>query len=147
MHDLASDRFNVETGTRILVQVPQEAADRVLQAILSRDPLPWGDYDQVAFTSHPGTQQFRSLPEGVNAATDQAMTVECVELQVFTCARGRDLEPILKAIYDVHPYEEPVIQLIDAIRPRHIRGVDQDNPNRFWNRETPGWVPAPHRRK
>ncbi|UWQ91811.1 hypothetical protein QEZ52_19335 [Aliisedimentitalea scapharcae] len=147
MHDLKSERFTVETGTHILVQVPQEAADRVLQAILSRDILPWGDYDQVSFTTQPGQQQFRSLPKGVNAPTDHAIKVACVELQVFTCARGANLEPILRAIYDVHPYEEPVIQLIDATRTRHNRGMDEDNPNRFWNGDPQEWVPAPHRGK
>jgi len=145
MDKFTSDRFITETGTRLLVQVPQEAALRVLQAITAADPLTYGDYDQVAFTTSPGAQQFRSLSGGRNPETDAAVTVPCVELQVFTEATGQELEPILRAIYDAHPYEEPVIQLLPAERTRHIRGMDEGNSNRFWNRETPDWVPEEHR--
>ncbi len=54
MSELISDRFTVETGTRILVQVPAEAAPRVLTAITAEDSLGYGDYDQVAFTASAG---------------------------------------------------------------------------------------------
>ncbi|MBE1285114.1 MAG: hypothetical protein GJ676_17510 [Rhodobacteraceae bacterium] len=145
MLDLKSERFTTETGTRVLVQVPETEAQAVLQVILKHDPLAWGDYDQVAFFSPPGRQQFRSLPGGRNAPTDEAMSVSCVEIQVFSILRGTDLEAMIRAVYNVHPYEEPVIQLIPALRTRHIPGVDEDNPNRFWNREMPDWVPEPHR--
>jgi len=106
MDKFTSDRFITETGTRLLVQVPQEAALRVLQAITAADPLTYGDYDQVAFTTSTGEQQFRSLPGGRNPKTDAAVTVPCVELQVFTEATGQSLEPILRATYYAPPYEE-----------------------------------------
>ena len=150
MRDLVSERFSVEQGIRILVQVPESDADAVQQAILSVDPLVWGDYDRVSFTSALGIQQFRSLPGGVNAAMEHEAQVACVELQVFTPARGAELERILSAIYAAHPYEEPVIQLVEATRTRHVPGLDEGNPNRFWNRsdaEMPEWVPEAHRRK
>ncbi|MEP2718798.1 hypothetical protein [Pseudophaeobacter sp.] len=143
--DLTSDRFTVESGSRVLVQVPQPAASQVLQAILAVEPLQWGDYDQVAFTTKAGTQQFRVLPQARNAATDQAVTVACVELQVFVPRRGQALEPVLRAIYDAHPYEEPVIQILAAQRSCHRRGADEANPNRFWNQPPANWVPEWHR--
>ncbi|WP_297340318.1 hypothetical protein [Pseudophaeobacter sp.] len=139
------DRFTIEQGTRVLVQVPQEAAGRVLQAVLSQEPLHWGDYDQVAFTTRAGVQQFRTLPQARNRATDQAVAVACVELQIFVPKQGQALEPLLCAIYHAHPYEEPVIQLIAAARSLHRRGQDEANPNRFWNQETADWVPEAHR--
>ena len=150
MRDLVSQRFSIEQGTRILVQVPEVDADTVLQAILAIDPLVWGDYDRVSFTSASGVQQFRSLPGGVNAPMERETKVGCVELQIFTPARGADLERLLSAIYAAHPYEEPVIQLVEAARTRHVPGQDEGNPNRFWNRpdaEMPDWVPMAHRRK
>ncbi|WP_171179044.1 hypothetical protein [Ruegeria sp. HKCCD8929] len=142
---LTSDRFRTETGYRILVQVPEPDCDAVLQAILSYDPLPYGDYDRVAFATS-GTQQFRSLPGGANAAAETVVKVPCLELSVFTRADPEKLEQILRATYDAHPYEEPVIQIVPAFRTCHIRGVDEDNPNRFWNRKTADWVPGAHRR-
>ncbi|WP_122072148.1 hypothetical protein [Pseudophaeobacter sp. EL27] len=143
--NIASSRFSIEQGTRVLVQVPQEAAGRLLQAILAQEPLHWGDYDQVAYTSSAGVQQFRTLPQARNRATEQAVAVACVELQVFVPKRGQDLEPLLCAIYHAHPYEEPVIQLIPAARSLHRRGQDESNPNRFWNQEAADWVPEIHR--
>lgn len=147
MPELKSDRFSTETGQRLLVQVPEADAERVLEAILVADPLTWGDYDQVSFCTALGLQRFRSLPGGVNAPTEKAVAVSCVELQVFTTAQGAELERVVRAIYDVHPYEEPVIQIVDACRTRHIAGADEGNPNRFWNRPDAAWVLAPHRRK
>ncbi len=142
---LRSDRFTIEAGTRLLIQVPQQAAAGLLQAILSRETLRWGDYDQVAYITRPGVQQFRSLPGGRNLATDQAVEVACVELQIFVPKQGQALGPLLCAIYHAHPYEEPVIQLIAAARSLHRRGQDEANPNRFWNQETADWVPEAHR--
>ncbi|MGR3621995.1 hypothetical protein [Pseudophaeobacter sp.] len=142
---LTSPRFTVEVGTRVLLQVPQEAAKGVLQAILAVEPLTWGDYDQVAFTTQAGAQQFRSLPGGRNAATDRAVEVACVELQIFVPKQGQALEPLIRAIYHAHPYEEPVIQLLPGARTCHRRGQDEGNPNRFWNQETADWVPKAHR--
>ena len=55
----------------------------------------------------------------------------------------------VEAMISAHPYEEPVIQLVEATRTRHVPGQDEGNPNRFWNRsdtEMPEWVPAAHRR-
>lgn len=69
----------------------------------------------------------------------------CVELQIFVPKLGADLEPVIRAIYHAHPYEEPVIQLLPAARTRHRRGQDEDNPNRFWNQDAADWVPKAHR--
>lgn len=142
---LTSQRFSVEKGTRVLVQVPQEAAGRVLAAMVAVEPLIWGDYDQVAFTTQAGVQQFRSCPGGRNQATEDAVEVPCVELQVFVAKQGQSLEPLICAIYHAHPYEEPVIQLLAAHRCCHVQGMDEDNPNRFWNQPAQDWVPAAHR--
>ena len=142
---IRSDRFTIEQGTRVLVQVPQESAARVLQAILLQEPLHWGDYDQVSYTTSAGEQQFRSRPGGRNQATDQAVAVTCVELQIFVPKQGQELAPLLCAIYQAHPYEEPVIQLIAAARSLHRRGQDEANPNRFWNQKAADWVPEAHR--
>lgn len=141
---LTSGRFRTESGYRILVQVPEPDCDRVLHAILAETPLQYGDYDRVTF-AHSGKQQFRSRPGGVNAATDAAVSVDCTEMSVFVAGTAAMIERIVRAIYHAHPYEEPVIQIVPALRTLHIRGQDEDNPNRFWNRETADWVPEPHR--
>ena len=140
---LESDRFQTDRGLRIIVQVPAEEADRLRAAILATDALQWGDYDRVSFESLPGSQHFRSLGTGRNAATRDTVTVPCVELS-FYLDTDRAL-PVLEAIHDAHPYEEPVVFVQACVRTRHIRGRDEDNPNRFWNRPAGDWVPAEHR--
>ena len=145
MVELASLRFHLETGHRVLVQVPEPEADRVLNAILDVDPLPWGDYDRVSYVAGVGKQRFRALSNSRNVPTAETVMVPCVELQVFTCADASTLEALVRAIYDAHPYEEPVVQIVEAHRTRHIPGLDEDNPNRFWNREPASWVPEEHR--
>lgn len=142
---LSSDRFTAEAGYRVMVQVPAPEAAALRAAILAEDPLSWGDYDQVSHETG-GVQRFRSLPGGVNAATEAAVEVPCLELSFFLPEGAARLERVIRAIYRAHPYEEPVIQVVAALRTCHIRGLDQDNPNRFWNRADADWVPRAHRR-
>lgn len=138
-------RFTTEEGRLILVEVPEESAKSLIAAALEHDTLQYGDYDQVAMTSSIGTQQFRALGTGRHAATEEAVTVPCVALRFFTNRIDGALSAVIEALYSAHPYEEPVIYLLPVTRTLHIRGQDEDNPNRFWNRETPDWVPQPHR--
>ncbi|MFB9149826.1 hypothetical protein [Roseovarius ramblicola] len=145
MRDRGFGRYRVETGLRILVQLPVEALPRVEAAVLGADPLAHGDYDRVSFHSAAGVQRFRSCGGGRNRATEDTVEVDCIEWQVFTTARGAALDALIRAIYATHPYEEPVIHLVPAQRCRHRRGMDEDNPNRFWNRDTADWVPPAHR--
>jgi len=136
-----SDRFTAQQGYRITVEVPPGEDPAILDAIRAADPLSWGDYDAVSFQTAPGQQNFRALGTGRNPATEDVVAVPCLALTFFTIAPVR----VIEAIYAVHPYEEPVIYAAAVIRTQHIRGLDEDNPNRFWNRETPDWVPDAHR--
>lgn len=61
---LETGRFTTQTGYTLTVEVPEERADAVVDAILTVVPLRWGDYDRVAFRSLPGLQQFRALGTG-----------------------------------------------------------------------------------
>ncbi len=70
--DRQDQRYTVQTGTRLLVQVPKGDAAKVMDAIVACDPLRWGDYDQVGFTTATGVQQFRSRPGGVNRASQRS---------------------------------------------------------------------------
>ncbi|QYX57485.1 hypothetical protein K1T73_03535 [Roseovarius sp. SCSIO 43702] len=140
----ASERFTTQSGLRVSVQVPETHTDRLLAAVLAVDGLTYGDYDRVSFSTAPGRQSFRSLGTGRNPATPDTVEVPCVELSLFLADETR-LTPLLEALYHAHPYEEPVIFVTPAIRTRHKRGLDEDNPNRFWNGPPQDWVPPEHR--
>ena len=143
--DLKNDRFVPEQGAVVSVQVPEMHGQDIIDAVLSQVDLKYGDYDRVCFRSAPGVQMFRSLGQGRNAATEAAVEVPCVELSFFLNVDQEGLIALLQRIYAQHPYEEPVIFVSPCIRTLHIRGLDEDNPNRFWNRDSADWVPEAHR--
>lgn len=143
--EITSTRFTTETGCQIAVQVPFPQAEALLQAVRRVCPLTYGHYDQVSFQTASGIQRFRSVPGGRNAVTDAVVQVPCVELRFFVPQPPEVLRNVLHVIYDVHPYEEPVILVSPYIRTLHITGSDEDNPNRFWNRTAEDWVPSEHR--
>ena len=92
----------------------------------------------------PGIQHFRSLGSGRNAATEKVVEVPCIELSFFLGSDETKAVQILKNIYAAHPYEEPVVFVEPCVRTLHIRGMDEGNPNRFWNNEAEDWVPQEH---
>lgn len=142
---LDTDRFVPEEGLRIVVQVPDTHTQRIVDAVLSEDTLKYGDYDAVTFQSMLGIQRFRSLGSGRNAATERVDEVPCVELSFFLGGDEAKAVQVLKSIYASHPYEEPVVFVNPCVRTLHIRGMDEDNPNRFWNGDAEDWVPEAHR--
>ena len=143
--ELNDDRFDTEHGLQIAVQAPPEHLQEILDAVREVDSLQYGDYDAVSYCTAPGTQHFRSLGSGRNAKTRDTVQVECTVITFFVTGTDTHVADILKAIYWAHPYEEPVIFLTPCIRSLHVRGKDEDNPNRFWNRPTKDWVPEEHR--
>lgn len=140
-----TDRYWIEAGHLVDVEVPQTDVEALLTAVCRVWPLMHGDFEAVSFASHPGTQRFRVLPGARNAPTEAVVDVACVSLRFFVPGEGGVLSGVMSALYDVHPYEEPVIYIQDTRRGRHKRGADDNNPNRFWNRPMPDWVPEPHR--
>ncbi len=142
---LLNERFQPEQGLLITVQVPEQRSQRIIDAVLERDSLKYGDYDHVTFKTALGVQQFRSLGTGRNVATEKVVEVPCLELSFFVENIEDRVVDLLTSIYWAHPYEEPVIFIRPCLRTLHIRGTDESNPNRFWNREADDWVPEKHR--
>lgn len=138
---ISTNRFSSEAGYHITVQIPQYHAQDLIKAVLKKTPLKYGDYDQVTFMRASGCQQFRSLGTGYNRATNHTVEVTCVEICFFLEQSDTMLKEVVTAIYQAHPYEEPVIFIQNCLRTLHIRGADIDNPNRFWNRQDVDWVP------
>jgi len=142
---LDNDRFVPEKGLRITVQVPDTHAQRIVNAVLTEDRLKYGDYNSVTYQTSLGTQKFRSLGSGRNIATEKVVEVPCKELSFFLDSDKAKAVQVLKTIYASHPYEEPVVFVAPCVRTLHIRGVDEDNPNKFWNSNAEDWVPREHR--
>lgn len=142
---LASDRFVSQQGFRIIVQVPDQYSQKIIDEISNVVALKYGDYERVSFKTTPGFQQFKSTGNGRNAATKEVIEVPCAEISFFLDDDKHDCVNVLKAIYFSHPYEEPVVFVQQCTRTLHIKGMDEDNPNRFWNNPPEDWVPKDHR--
>lgn len=136
-----SHRFDQESGYRIHVQIPQERVAEFERHLQRVTPLTYGDYDRVMFKTALGDQSFRALGHVRNRATKDTVNVPCVEVSFFVGEDADHLSQVIEAIYDIHPYEEPVIFVAPVTRSLHIRGMDEDNPNRFWNSASADWVP------
>ncbi|MEM9580557.1 MAG: hypothetical protein AAF891_07695 [Pseudomonadota bacterium] len=141
----AQTRFTATPVFILSVQVPRTHANAVLAAMTEACDLNYGDYDHVSFEQTEGIQRFRSKGTGRNARTEDVVEVPCTVLSAQLPHDADTACATLQAIYDAHPYEEPVISLTPSIGTRHIRGLDEDNPNRFWNQKTLDWVPPAHR--
>ena len=134
LQNMSCDRFTTEEGYLIRLEVPTLNHQQMLTAVRNAADLRYGDYDSVSFTTSPGTQRFRSLGGGHNPTKDIVSEWECVEVTFFLPADALVVERVLRNVYAVHPSEEPVIHIVKAVRSLHIRGLDEKNPNRFWNR-------------
>ena len=143
--DLTNDRFTTENGLLITIQIPTINIAELKAAILEITDLKYGDYDSVTFETEVGKQSFRSLGSGRNIQTANIVSVPCSEVSFFIENDAELTRNVLTAIYNIHPYEEPVILVTPTLRTLHIRGKDENNPNRFWNKKTAEWVPKEHR--
>ena len=112
---------------KLVVFVPVEDADRLLDALADAGAGTVGDYDRCAWST-TGTGTFRPLP-GALPAVGEVGRVERVEearLEVVL-PRGRRAS-VLRAMLAAHPYEEPaydVLELATVLGPRGLGRVGE----------------------
>lgn len=91
---------------KIVVYVPESHADKLREAMGSAGAGKIGNYSHCTF-SIKGTGRFNPL-EGANPTIGEIGKLEEVaEERIETVCEGDKLPDVLKAIKDVHPYEEP----------------------------------------
>jgi hypothetical protein len=127
--------YRLERTYLVSVHVPSDSVDKVLQALAAAVGLEYGRYDQVAYIDAEGLEQYRPIA-GSKAGTQEA--ADTTPSKVVTVSLDHDEAVLKKAvdeIHHVHPYEEPVIYVIEGWRSRSTSS-DPNNPNRWWNQET-----------
>lgn len=91
---------------KIVVYVPADHADKLREAIGSAGAGKIGNYSHCTFTIK-GTGRFKP-EEGANPTIGSVGKLEEVsEDRIETVCSGDKLQDVLKAIREVHPYEEP----------------------------------------
>jgi hypothetical protein len=98
----------------IIVTVPTEALDPLLEAVAAAGGGVIGHYTHCSFAS-AGVGRFRPDDAANPAYGERARinTVEETRVETF-CERGK-AKTVMQAIRAAHPYEEPVIYLLPLI--------------------------------
>jgi hypothetical protein len=96
----------MEKRYKIVVYVPETHADQLREAMGNAGAGKIGNYSHCTFTIK-GTGRFKP-EEGANPTQGEIGKLELVEEErIETVCAGDCLAVVLKAINDVHPYEEP----------------------------------------
>jgi hypothetical protein len=126
--------YRLERMYLVSVHVPSGSVNKVLQSLAAAVGLESGKYDQVAFIDAEGLEQFRPLAGSKSGAVESAETDPSKVVTVSLIHDATVLHKALDAIYQVHPYEEPVIYVTEGWRSRST-SADESNPNRWWNQK------------
>ncbi len=100
-----------------IVYVPETHGDAIRNALAEAGAGKIGNYDACSFTLK-GTGRFRPL-KGSDPAIGQEGTLEEVEeerIEVMLSVKDAShLKKFVEAVRAVHPYEEPVIQILPTV--------------------------------
>lgn len=109
-------RKNKENYVKIAVGVPVSQADSIREVLSKFSAGKMGNYDYCSF-SVKGIGRFRPLKDA-NPHIGQKNKIEMVEEErIQTIAREKDIEKLIEAIKEVHPYEEPAIDVHALLYP------------------------------
>ena len=99
------------------VQIPVDDVSRVLEAIVRVTPLRYGNYERVSFRCRQGMQQYKPL---AGSKTGRAELVNILTDEIsFTVPRNdKTIIAVIDALFESHPYEEPVILIQDVMSTR-----------------------------
>lgn len=128
----------IEHGYLVRAQIPTDDVSAVLDAIVEVASLRYGNYEQVAFRTNAGSQQFKPLEGSMPGETD-LITISCDEISFTVPKNDEALTAVIEAIFESHPYEEPVILIQEVMSTRFKYGQSEDNRRKWWNRPEVDW--------
>ena len=107
---------------KLVVFVPDDDADRLLDALADAGAGSIGDYDRCAWTT-TGTGTFRPLPgaDPTIGAVGRVETVRETRLEVVLPRASR--QGVLRAMLEAHPYEEPAYDVLELATLLGTRGL------------------------
>ena len=110
------------TQYKLVVFAPHDAADKVAGALFAAGAGRIGNYTSCSFRS-PGTGTFFG-EEGANPAVGEARRLErAEELRIETVLPIYRVEPVIRALRNSHPYEEPAFDLVQLAAPPEGKGM------------------------
>lgn len=107
-----------KAAVKIVVYVPESYANKVREALGKAGAGRVGNYSYTSF-SVKGTGRFLPL-EGTHPAIGQVgKLTEVAEERIETVCYKKDLEKVLTAVKQVHPYEEVAIDVYPLVLDPH----------------------------
>ncbi|MDR3282827.1 MAG: hypothetical protein LBS92_04360 [Candidatus Methanoplasma sp.] len=98
---------------KVCLNIPEEYADALMDAVTAAmDPV-CPNYDRV-FMTYRVTGTWRALPGArpYNGAVGETTVAE--ELRIEFMVAESDLPAVMRTVREVHPYEEPAVEVISA---------------------------------
>ena len=95
---------------KVVVYVPESHTEAVRNAIGDAGAGVIGNYSHCMFTTK-GVGQFKPLPGSNPTEGTIGEISEVIEDKIETVCMKDNLESVLSAIEDIHPYEEPAIDI------------------------------------
>ncbi len=135
LKDFTSNNATLCHGYLIRTYIPQPDVKKTLAALTEIVPLRYGCYENVAFHSAVGTQNFRPVTGAYLGDVNNVLDFAVVELIFTIDFDEKILQSIIDKLFKIHIAEEPVIYITESWSTRAKNYSDTANPNRFWNRE------------
>lgn len=107
---------------KLVVFVPAEAADSLLDALAGAGAGAVGDYERCAWTT-PGTGTFRPLPGATPAIGEVGRVEQVPEARLEIVLPRARRRAVLAALRAFHPYEEPAFDLLELVATEGRRGL------------------------
>lgn len=103
-----------EEKVKIVVGVPETHGDVVRKVLANAGAGKIGNYSHCSFTVK-GIGRFLPLETAKPAIGELGKLEEVVEERIETVCLKKELEKVIAAVRQVHPYEEPVIDVYQLL--------------------------------
>ncbi len=107
---------------KLIVFVPEKNLEAVSQALFNAGAGRIGQYSSCSFRS-PGTGTFFGEPNSNPTVGQSGKLEEVAELRLETVLPIHQVEQVLQALRQSHPYEEPAFDLVQLAAPPESRGM------------------------
>ena len=97
---------------KISVNIPEEFSEKIMDALTEVIEAPYSNYERVFSTSKVmGTWRPVNKAKPFKGTIGKIETAE--ELKIEFIIKEKDLAATIRVIHDMHPYEEPAIDVIE----------------------------------
>jgi dinuclear metal center YbgI/SA1388 family protein len=110
-----------DDAAKIVVYVPPDATDRVVDAMAAAGAGTIGEYHRCAWWVE-GTGTFEPGPDANPTVGEPGERTATPERRVEMVVPLRKLTPVIRALLAAHPYEEPAYDVLPVLLP-HDRGI------------------------